>query len=249
MVPVKRLAILVLLLPLAAQAAIVRVGHTFAGSTDGLGTSITVAYAPTSTNTVFVLGSVYRNDSVNRPTAPLVGDGGHNTYTLITATLGANPQFDGSKSTTYLFVSRNVTGGSYTYTFSFSTEPAFRNIFVVEYSGLSITPDGYNSNTSTGATLTSGSITTTNVSDLLIGAFSTSDTGAAIVYAGTGGWAVIDQTNNSTQAAAAIMEQIVSSTGTYAATATLTGATAAYAGAIAATKAATVSSRVSVTIQ
>lgn len=241
--------ILALLLPLSMQAAIVRVGHAVGASLNGFGTSITVAYAPTSTNTVFVAATTYRT-APPQPTVPAVSDGGTNTYTLVSATAGSNPQFDGASSTAYLFVNRNVTGGSFTYTFSFTTA-AWCNIFVVEYSGLSGTVDGFNSNSGSAPTLTSGTITTTNAADLLFAVFSSSENAVVPGFVGTGGWAVIDQTNTTTQTPGATMELIVSSTGTYAATATLASSTKAYAGEIAATKSAVAVSNnhVSVTIQ
>lgn len=224
-----RRALIVLFVPFAAQAAISRVGHAFTGSSGGGSNSITRTYSPTTGNTVFV--GVTTWTSGGQPTAPTITDGGTNTYTSI------GTQFDASRSTCHLWRSSNVTGGSFTYTYS-QTGNSWMNIFVVEYSGLANASqaDGFTTGTGSAPTITSGTITTTHAADLLFAVLSEAESVVTTTFTATGGWAIVDQADPAVSTYGGVMEQIVSSTGTYAATATFSGSTALYAAMISATK-------------
>ena len=118
-----------------------------------------------------------------------------------------------------IYYAKNIAAGSNTVTINFSPSAAFPNVNVLEYSGLSTTSplDVAVGATGTGTTANSGSATTTSASELIFGAGNPT---SAFTAAGSG------FNNRLINSYGGIAEdKIVSSTGSYNATATLSSGT------------------------
>ena len=121
--------------------------------------------------------------------------------------------------TSAIYYAKSIAGGSNTVTVTFDQAASYPNVNVLEYSGLSTTSplDVTSSATSSGTTANSGSATTTSANELIVGAGNPS---SAFTAAGSG------FSNRIINSFGGISEdKIVSSTGSYNATATLTPGT------------------------
>ena len=121
--------------------------------------------------------------------------------------------------TSAIYYAKNVAGGSNTVTVKFNATASYPNVNVLEYSGLDTANplDVSAAATGSGTTANSGSATTTSASELIVGAGNPS---SVFTSAGSG------FTNRMINAFGGISEdQIVNSTGSYNATATLTSGT------------------------
>jgi hypothetical protein len=125
-------------------------------------------------------------------------------------------------------------GGSTTYTVSWTGAICCNALFAFEVSGVSTTDGQHLSgSTSSGTTQTSGSLTTTNASDILFGLIGYS--GANATATGESGWTYALLTTNagSVLTNSGMEYKIVSATGTYAATSTTSASEAYDAGMVA----------------
>jgi YD repeat-containing protein len=156
--------------------------------------------------------------SIPPPTAPSsVTDSKGNTYVLAVGPTG-NSTGNGSQSIYYASNILAAGAGSNSVTISFgSTSFPHLSLQIAEYSGVATSSplDGTSAGIGTNATVTSGSVTTTNANDLLIGGdYLDAATGAA----GSGFTLRVASAYNNV-----LEDQIVTSTGSYAATAPVTG--------------------------
>ncbi len=118
-----------------------------------------------------------------------------------------------------IYYAKNIAGGSNTVTVSFNQTASYPNVNVLEYSGLSTTSplDVTAGATGSGTTANSGSATTTSANELIVGAGNPSS-----VFTGAGS----GFSNRIINSFGGISEdKIVSSTGSYNATVTLTSGT------------------------
>ncbi len=121
--------------------------------------------------------------------------------------------------TSAIYYAKNIAGGSTTVTVTFNQTAAYPNINILEYSGLNTSSplDVFSAATGSGTTANSGSATTTAASELIVGAGNPS---SGFTAAGSG------FTKRLVNAYGGIAEdEIVSSTGSYSATATMTSGT------------------------
>jgi hypothetical protein len=151
-----------------------------------------------------------------------VTDTAGNTYTKASGpiALGAN------EPTAYVYYAKNIAAsaaGANVVTVNLSATTQISTT-VVEYQGLSTTSplDKVASATSNGnANLNSGSVTTTSANELILGIFKTGNHGYEQPEAGSG---FMPAANEVLQSSTFIEEKVVSSTGTYSATAACWGA-------------------------
>jgi hypothetical protein len=137
-----------------------------------------------------------------------VSDSGGNAYAAAARTTW------GTNWSAQVFYAKNITGGSNTVTVTFATAVnSFGAIYIHEYTGVDkVSPlDVSTSAIGTSRAMSSGSVTTTNASDLLFGAGASSKT---VTKAGAG-W-----TTRSTAYGNRTEDRNVTTTGSYAATAT-----------------------------
>jgi RHS repeat-associated protein len=172
--------------------------------------SVSVTYAQSQTAGDLNIVVVGWNDTT--ATVQSVTDTQGNTYTLAVGPL------KGTALTQSIYYAKNIRGGTNSVTATFSQAAVFPDIRIVEYKGLSTTTPfdkaAQNSGTSgNNASVSSGSATTTSANELIFGS---AITNGAFTTAGTGFTKeVIDSDGN------IVEDETVSSTGSYAATATL----------------------------
>jgi hypothetical protein len=106
-----------------------------------------------------------------------VSDSQGNVYTQI----GAEQSSASVGVKSRLYYARNIRGGANTVTTVVSGSPAYHELFIHEYSGLSLTAplDAYSVNVGSSSTFTSGTLTTTSTNELLYGLEIDSNAGAA----------------------------------------------------------------------
>jgi hypothetical protein len=141
-----------------------------------------------------------------------VTDTAGNTYHLVKSATG-------SLGCLYIYVAFNISAysGSNTITAAFSGSTKYNSI-VAEYSGVSkvAVDQSAIAGPTTSSAPSSGSVTTTFATELLIGAFRVD---AANQWSSAGsGWTVREQVGSNS---GTLMDKVVTSTGTYSATATL----------------------------
>jgi hypothetical protein len=127
-----------------------------------------------------------------------------------------------------VFYCENCLGGANTLTASLGSGHYIR-FAAAEYSGVATSSslDVQNSATGTGTAANSGNVTTTNASDLLVG-FCENDTNGALSVTPGAGWTQRELVDGES-----LCDQIVSSTGTYAFSATIGGSVSWGAGILA----------------
>lgn len=187
------------------------------------GTTVSVAYTPTTGNFVFGVCAGFNNVTVVS-----LSDGGTNTYTQDFFQAAST-----SSSRMGIYRKFNVTGGAFTYTCTFSGSATGSSIFIEEWANIQTAAAGdgtpatqFASNgTACGAactTFTSGSTTTTHASDLLVVGLSTDSGSAACTITSTGSWTLQQHVNNGlNDVCSAVLTQVVAVTGTYQGTATV----------------------------
>jgi hypothetical protein len=182
----------------------VQVKSTVAGS----GSTIAATFAAAQTAGNLNVVAVMWGDTTSTVTG--VTDSKGNTYALALGPTRA------SGLSSAIYYAKNIGAGSNTVTVAFNQSAAAPNINVMEYSGLSTTSplDVTAGATGSGTTANSGSATTTAASELIVGA---GNPVTAFTAAGSG------FSNRVINAFGGISEdKIVSTTGSYNATATLT---------------------------
>jgi hypothetical protein len=175
------------------------------------GSSVNIAYSVAQTTGNLNVVAVMWGDTTS--TVSSVTDSKGNTYALA---LGPN-RVTGLSSAIYY--AKNIVGGSNTVTVTFNQTVSYPNVNVLEYSGLDTTNplDVSAAATGSGTTANSGSATTTSANELIVGAGNPMS-----VFTGAGS----GFSSRIINAYGGISEdKIVSSTGTYNATATLTSGT------------------------
>jgi IPT/TIG domain-containing protein len=175
------------------------------------GGSIAVTYPGAQTAGNLNVVAVMWGDSTS--TVSSVTDSKGNSYTLAVGPTRI------TGVTQSIYYAKNIVGGSNTVTVTFNQTAAFPNVNVLEYSGLSTTNplDVFSSASGSGTTANSGAATTTSANELIFGAGSTSN---AFTAAGSGfSNRIINSFGDISE------DQIVSNTGSYNATATLTSGT------------------------
>jgi hypothetical protein len=176
--------------------------------------SATFGSANTAGNTIICI--ITYNNSTNNLSAPT--DTKSNTYTKV------YDQINGSDALgTLVYVATGIAAGSNTVTDSDGSNSAA--MFIYEVSGISGALDTSTQQWQTTATsLSSTAITTTHANELLIGVFCDSDSSAGITYTAGSGWSNIQNQTGGAYVPfciSATEEQIVSATGSYTATATV----------------------------
>ena len=175
------------------------------------GTSVAIAYPAAQTAGDLNLVAVMWGDTTS--TVSSVTDSRGNSYALAVGPTKAT----GLSSAIYY--ARNIAGGSNTVTVKFNQSAAYPNVNVLEYSGLdTVNPlDVSASATGSGTTANSGTATTRSANELIVGAGNPSSgfTGAGSGFSSRliNGYGGISE------------DRVVSSTGSYNATATLTSGT------------------------
>jgi hypothetical protein len=189
-------------------------GITYAqgkSATAASGSSIAIAYPGAQTAGNLNVIAVMWGDTTS--TVSSVTDSNGNTYALAVGPTKA------TGLTSAIYYAKKIASGGNTVTVKFSKSAAFPNVNVLEYSGLDTSSplDVSAAATGTGTTANSGSATTTSASELIVGAGNPT---SAFTAAGSG------FSNRIINAFGGISEdRIVSSTGSYNATATLTSGT------------------------
>ena len=147
-------------------------------------------------------------------TSVTITDSRGNSYT----STAAAAKFDGGRSSAQVFYAKNITAGANTVTATFATSvSSFGLLYVQEYAGLDRNSplDVTTSATGvSGSAMSSGSIGTTNAGDLLVGAGASS---ASVTQPGSG------YTIRSTGSGNVIEDRVVTTTGSYSASATHNG--------------------------
>ena len=146
----------------------------------------------------------------DNPGSATISDSRGNTY----AAAQAATRWQGSQWSAQVFYARNVAAGANTVTATFGTAiTSFGIIYIHEYAGIDkVSPlDVSRSATGTSRAMSSGSATTTNASDLILGAGASSNN---VTGAGSGFTTRSSAFGNLTE------DRNVTSTGSYAATAT-----------------------------
>jgi lysophospholipase L1-like esterase len=196
-------------------------------SINATGTSVhtvtTGALSITANNLIVVGTSNFNADGLNDNVS--VTDSVGNTYTLI-----GSSTVTGSEHVS-LWYAKNVTGGaSVTFTYNVTpTQSDFPRIYVLQISGADTTApldqSGFTQSVGAGTTLTSQTITTTVANEILVAIASDSANTQTVAFtdagAATGGWTKDQATSDATTLEGAIAHAIVSSTGAYAALATV----------------------------
>ncbi|MFY9986150.1 MAG: hypothetical protein WAK31_15405, partial [Chthoniobacterales bacterium] len=149
------------------------------------------------------------NDTTD--TVSSVTDSQNNTYQL-----AVGPTKESSSLTQSIYYATNIVGGSNTVTITFSGAAAYPDIRILEYSGLNLSSplDVAAGASGTGTSSSSGAITTTSASDLLVGANIVTSTTKS---AGSGYTKRILTSPDGD----IVEDRTVSSTGSYTATATI----------------------------
>ena len=190
----------------AATAALVQDGDTLVTS----GTTANLAFKTANTAGDLIVAYVVWD---NRGTVN-VSDTGGNTYTAATPR-----QNFGSTWSAQVFYAPNIIGGSNTVKATFGTAiTSFGIVYLHEYSGLAqVNPvDVSASAAGTAAAMSSGAVTTTQANDLLFGAGASDNT---VTQAGTSFTKRLTDFGNMTE------DRVVTTAGSYAATARQNGAT------------------------
>jgi hypothetical protein len=200
-------------------------GYTYSGSSGGGGISFvqvksTVATSSSAVTITMPAAQTAGNLNVvavmwgdTTSTVSSVTDSKGNVYALALGPTKA------TGLTSAIYYAKNIAAGSNTVTVTFNQPASFPNVNVMEYSGLSTTSplDVASGATGSGTSASSGSVTTTSANELIIGAGNPTSTFTA---AGTG------FSNRIINSFGGISEdKVVSSTGSYNATATLTSGT------------------------
>jgi RHS repeat-associated protein len=191
-----------------AQISFVQVKSAAATSGSSIAVAYTNAQAAGNLNVVAVMWG----DTTS--TVSSVTDSRGNTYALAVGPT----RVTGLSSSIYY--AKNIAAGSNTVTVTFNQTAGFPNVNVLEYSGLSTTSplDVTAGATGTGTTANSGSATTTSANELIVGMGN--PTGSGFTAAGSG------FTSRIINSFGGISEdKIVTSTGSYNATATLNSGT------------------------
>jgi hypothetical protein len=180
-------------------------------ATAASGSSIAIAYPGAQTAGNLNVIAVMWGDTTS--TVSSVTDSNGNTYALAVGPTKA------TGLTSAIYYAKKIASGGNTVTVKFSKSAAFPNVNELEYSGLDTSSplDVSAAATGTGTTANSGSATTTSASELIVGAGNPT---SVFTAAGSG------FSNRIINAFGGISEdRIVSSTGSYNATATLTSGT------------------------
>ena len=190
----------------AASTAFVQGGDTQVGS----GTTASLAFPSANTaGNLIVVYVVWDN-----PGTVTVSDTRGNTYTAATAR-----QTWGSNWSAQAFYASNILGGSNTVKATFGTAiTSFGIVYLHEYSGLATASpvDASASAVGTSASMSSGAVTTTQANDLLFAAGASANT---VTTPGTGFTPRLTGFGNLTE------DRVVTTTGSYAGTATQNGTT------------------------
>lgn len=192
-------------------------------------TSRTTAAITTTEGNLVVIGTTCSNNFTS------VTDSKSNTWSLATSqtTWGGDPI-----RLHYAILAAGKAGSGHTFTIS-SSAGAYMVLCVAEYSGVEASSplDKTQTNTATASTLDSGTTAlTAQANELLLGYF-TQSLGSAVTWvAGTDYTLRASIGGADVGAIGALVDRLVSSTGTYNATATNGGGSAAYAGLIATLK-------------
>ncbi len=190
----------------AASAAFVQGGDTQVGS----GTTASLAFPSANTSgNLIVVYVVWDN-----PGTVTVSDTRGNTYTAATAR-----QSWGNNWSAQAFYASNILGGSNTVKATFGTAiKSFGIVYLHEYSGLATASpvDVSASAAGTSASMSSGAVTTTQANDLLFAAGASDNT---VTTPGTGFTARLTGFGNLTE------DRVVTTTGSYAGTASQNGST------------------------
>jgi hypothetical protein len=205
----------------SGQIATLTNGYTYTGSTSAAvkfvqvnyktstsGSSITTAYPSQQTAGNLNVVAVMWGDTVK--TVSSVTDSKGNPYALAAGPTRA------PGLTSAIYYAKNIAGGSNAVTVAFNGTALYPNVNVLEYSGLDTASpfDVSSSATGTGTTANSGSAATTSANELIVGAGNPT---SVFTSAGSG------FSNRTINNFGGISEdKIVSSTGNYNATATLT---------------------------
>ncbi len=175
------------------------------------GSSEAIAFSAAQTAGNLNVVAVMWGDTTSTVTS--VTDSKGNTYALAVGPTKA------TGLTSAIYYAKNIAGGSNTVTVKFNQTAGWPNVNVLEYSGLDTANplDVKAAATGTGTTANSGSVTTTSASELIVGAGNPT---SVFTAAGSG------FSNRIINSFGGISEdKIVSSTGSYNATATLTSGT------------------------
>ncbi len=175
------------------------------------GSSMAITYPATQTAGNLNVVEVMWGDTTSAVST--VADNRGNTYALAVGPTKV------TGLTSAIYYAKNIAGGSTTVTVTFNQTAAYPNINILEYSGLNTSSplDVFSAATGSGTTANSGSATTTAASELIVGAGNPT---SGFTAAGSG------FTKRLVNAYGGISEdEIVSSTGSYSATATMTSGT------------------------
>jgi len=148
------------------------------------------------------------SDSTSSVTS--IADSNNNTYLV-----AAGPTTSAGNATQLIYYAQNIAAGANTVTVTFSTTVAAPDVRVLEYSGImaSTALDVSAGASGNGANLSSGSATTSNASDLLVGA---NYVGGAYLAVGSGYTSRLVSIPDGDL----VEDQLVSTTGSYSATST-----------------------------
>jgi hypothetical protein len=203
-----------------SEAAIARVQFKNSGTCDYVSScAATFDSNTTSGNTIIVIISSYYGNSTGAN--PTISDSQSNTYTQAVEVDDSSNEAVAAASN-WIFYAENITGGTNTVTAS-GFSGAYLAITILEYSGLATSASldqtnkfrydyGVHSFVAT-STWSSNSVTTTQADELLIGLVNN----AAVttdIYTPFGSWTEVT-VKNAPNNNHAVVEQIVSSTGTY----------------------------------
>jgi hypothetical protein len=181
-------------------------------------TTITKAATFTNGNFVVVILTAYYSGGGSMSATPTLTDG-TNTYTRCVGPLRAGSSNDGNNNLA-IFYCENVVGGSYTLTATpGGAGTPFNNLFIAEYSGIKSASslDQTNSNSaSLSGNILSGSVSTTQGSELLIFGFGTDQGNNPVPFTPGNSFTVVQKQEDAvTFAAGALCERIVASSGSY----------------------------------
>lgn len=179
----------------------------------GADSTTTGSLTTTASGSTFIIGAHWQGGS----TPPTISDSKSNTYTLI----GSVRQVDNNGSFLShigLWYVENGTGGS-SHTFTAAKTGGYTSVYAGEITG-GLTSGILDQNT--GAALdasspvTSGSITTTQAAELLIGLVGTYHTGSGPAYTANNSFSIAQQITDATNYwTGCLVSRVVSSTGTY----------------------------------
>ncbi len=208
----------------AGQTETLTNGYTYTGSASGAvkfvqvnyktstaASSLAVAYSSAQTAGNLNVVAVMWGDTTKAVSS--VTDSNGNNYALALGPTKA------TALTSAIYYAKNIAGGSNTITVAFNGTAAYPNVNVLEYSGLDTANplDVSAASIGTGTTANSGSATTTSANELIVGAGNPS---SVFTSPGSGfSTRVINQFGGISE------DKIVTSAGSYSATATLTSGT------------------------